>query len=135
IDSFGGTQSSTYDGNNFLTRRTYSGQSQELRIDFDNNKEGWTETLTRYSNLAGTNLVGSSLYAYDGAGTITNIQSYDSGSTLLNEFDYALDPVGRVTSVIETQQGTPTTTGYSYDAGGQLTGDGTNSYDYDDNGN
>src|SRR5262249_17781748 len=46
VDSQGGTTVSTYDSNNFLTRRTYQGQSQVMRVDFDNNAEGWTTTLS-----------------------------------------------------------------------------------------
>ena len=76
-DSLGGTVSSTYNGDNDLTPRTYTGQGLNLRFDFTNNKEGWNTTLTRYSDLANTSLVATSKYQFDGAGNVTSVLSTD----------------------------------------------------------
>ena len=57
IDSFGGTQTSFYDLDNRLVTREYSGESQNLRIDFTYGADGQIATETRYSDLSGTSLV------------------------------------------------------------------------------
>ncbi len=135
IDSLGGTLSSTYDSDNYLTRRTYTGLGPSERFDFINNKEGWNTTLTSYSDLAGATLVATSKYGYDGAGNVTSVLSSDHTGATIDQFTYALDGNGNVTSETDTQAGTTTTTSYGYDSAGQLTSAGTGTYGYDAAGN
>jgi RHS repeat-associated protein len=135
IDSLGGTTSSTYDSDNYLTRRTYQGQTQTFRFDFTNNKEGWNTTLTRYNDLGGTSLVAKSVYGYDSVGQMTSVLSTDKNGATINQFVYSLDNADRLTSETDTQNGATTTTSYNYDSAGQLTLAGGSSYTYDNNGN
>jgi RHS repeat-associated protein len=135
LDSKGGTTVSTYDSDNFLTRRTYQGQSLTFRFDFSNNQEGWNTTLTRYTDLNGTTLVAKSVYGYDSVGQVTSVLSTDPTGATINKFVYSLDSADRLTSETDTQNGATTTTSYTYDNDGQLTGAGTLTYGYDANGN
>src|SRR6202158_5325471 len=135
VDSLGGTTVSTYDTDNYLTRRTYQGQSLTLRMDFANNKEGWNTTLTRYSDLAGTTLVATTINGYDNIGQVTSVQSKDASNATINKFIYALDTADRLTSETDTQNGSTTTTTYGYDSAGQVTAAGSASYGFDNNGN
>ena len=127
-DSLGGTESSTYDGDGYLTTRSYVGQGQTLLVKYTNNEEGWNTTLARYSNLAGTTLVATSKYQYDGAGNVTNVVDTGPSGGAIDQFAYALDSNGNLTSETDTQGGTATTTDYSYDSAGQLTSAGTSTY-------
>ena len=70
IDSLGNTETSTYDNANYLTTRTFAGQGSELRVKFTNNKEGWNTTQIRYSDVAGTTPIGTSVYSFDNAARI-----------------------------------------------------------------
>ncbi len=130
IDSLGGTLASTYDSDNYLTRRTYTGLGPSERFDFTNNKEGWNTTLTSYSDLAGATLVATSKYGYDGAGNVTSVLSSDHTGATIDQFTYALDGNGNLTSETDTQAGTTTTTSYGYDSAGQITSAGTGTYGY-----
>ena len=105
--------------------------STVLRLDFTYTAAGQIATIKRYSDQAGTDLVATTVYTYDLQGNVTGIQSKDAAGATIDEFDYVYDLAGDLTS--ETDNGT--TTNYSYDDQGQLTGDGTNSYGYDANGN
>jgi hypothetical protein len=70
-DSFGGTQTSVYDIEDRLVTREYTGQSQELRVDFTYNAQGLVATEMRYDMLsgpvylAGTDLVAVTDTGYD----------------------------------------------------------------------
>jgi RHS repeat-associated protein len=87
--------------------------------------------LTRYSDLAGHNTVGSSGYSFDQADRVTNIQNKGPTGTVLANYTYAWDAASRLTQ--KTENGTATT--YAYDAGSELTGAGGTAYSYDANGN
>ncbi len=80
-------------------------------------------------------LVATSDFDYNGAGVVTHILSKNASNATIDEFTYSLDSNGNLTSVIETQNGSTTTTAYTYDNAGQLTGDGAISHTYDNNGN
>lgn len=66
-DSFGGVETSVYDPANRLTSKQYHDGTQHLRADFVWTSRNQLDTLTRYSDLAGTTQVGLSSYAYDDA--------------------------------------------------------------------
>ena len=88
--------------------------------------------MTSYSDLAGTNLVATTDYGYDGAGDVTNIQSYNAGSTPLTSDQYQYNSVGQLTQSNNSETGGTTT--YSYDAAGHCCRAAA-SYNYDANGN
>src|SRR5439155_5158482 len=88
-------------------------------------------TETRYSDLTGTNKIGSTTYSYDGVGRTTNLQHRNATGSLLANFTYTYDLASRVST--KTDNGSTTT--YSYDTTNQLTSDTANNYTYDLNGN
>jgi RHS repeat-associated protein len=131
-DSFGGVTTSVYDAADRLTSRQFGGTGQTpLRIDLGYTVRDQIASETRYSDLAGTQLVGSSSYSYDGAERLTHLQHLNGSSSNLANYTYTYDLASRVTS--ETLNGT--TTSYSYDSTNQLTNDSTTTYSYDGTGN
>jgi RHS repeat-associated protein len=131
-DSLGDTVASQYDADGNLTQRSYSGPNGaqllvSLSYDGDNNLTG----LNRYSDVAGTHLVGSASYAYDAQGNVTNIVHQNSSGSTLASFSYGYDAAGELKTKVENGS----TTSYTYDAKGQLTAAGSTSYSYDTNGN
>ena len=130
-DSFGDVETSTYDGNHQLESRTFVGQGQEMRLDFTYTSQGQVATITRFSDLAGTQEVAESFYSYDPLGNVTEIENVSASGAVIDDFQYSYDEAGELVS--ETDNGVPTT--YAYDVTGQLVGAGNNSYSYDPNGN
>jgi RHS repeat-associated protein len=131
-DSFGGTLTSVYDPLNRLSTREFGGTSQTpLRIDVTYTAQDQIATETRYSDLAGSNKIGSTTYTYDALGEITNLQHRNGSGTLLANYTYTYDLGSRLTS--ETLNGT--TTSYGYDTANELTSAGSNNYSFDLNGN
>jgi RHS repeat-associated protein len=89
-------------------------------------------TLKRYSDLAGTTLIGTTGFTYDSIGQVTNLQHKDGSGTNISNFAYAYDAGRRITS--ETlNSGSPTT--FAYDTTNQVTGDGTSTFTFDGTGN
>jgi YD repeat-containing protein len=139
-DSLGGTLTSAYDAANRLTTREFGGASQTpLRFDlaYDNRNE--VTTLAYYSDLAGTNVVGTTAYGYDDAGRVTAITLKNSSAATLSYYDYQYDGADRVTqeswsstTATHTFSGTHT---YAYDAASQLTAADGTVYSYDGTGN
>src|SRR5262249_33027020 len=59
-DSLGGLVESQYDGDNQLLRRQFSGSGlPSLRVDLAWDADGRLSTVTRYSDLAGTQRIGT----------------------------------------------------------------------------
>ncbi len=103
-----------------------------LREDFTYTLPDQVATQTRYSDLAGQNMIGSSTFAYDCVGRLTNSQHLDGGGNNIANYVNAFDLSSRITS--ETLNA-GTSTNYNYDVTNQLTDDSTVSYSYDLNGN
>jgi YD repeat-containing protein len=96
-DSSGGYTTSIYDAVDRLTTREFGGPSQTpLRIDFTYTNRNQIATETRYSDLAGTQKVGSSAFTYDAAMRLTNIQQLSSTNALLSNFTYTYDLANRL---------------------------------------
>jgi RHS repeat-associated protein len=130
-DSLGDTITSQYDADDNLTSRGYSGpNSAQLLLTFEYDGDGNLMSVNRYSDLAGTQLVGASIYAYNPQGLVSSIQ-HSAGGTMLATFAYNYDAAGELTSGVDNG----TTTAYAYDAAGQLTSAGPTNYAYDANGN
>ena len=63
-----------YDADNELTSEQFGGSGQTpLRIDLTYDGDGEILTETRYSNLSGTQIVGTSTYTYNDDGEVTSI--------------------------------------------------------------
>jgi RHS repeat-associated protein len=131
-DSQGGVLTSVYDNASRLQTREFGGAGQTpLRMDLNYDNADRLTGLTRYSNLAGTALVGTSSYGYDAASRMTSIVSKNASLATVSSYNYSYDNADRVT----VQSGTGATGTYSYDAASQVTSDGTKTYGYDNNGN
>ena len=92
--------------------------------------DGQYATVTRYADLAGTELVATATYSFDDAYQLVGL-SYTKGTTTLASYNYSFDNAGNMTSMT-TVDGT---VNYTSDATGQLTGAGSDTYAYDSNGN
>jgi RHS repeat-associated protein len=128
-DSAGATTSFVFDGGR-VVRKTYQDGTNELRVDFAYDDNGNLQTETRFSDLAGTQLVGTTEYSYDG-NRLMEIVYKDSTGAVIGDFSYTYDDAERLAS--ETDNGT--TTNYGYDATSQLTQDGSTAHTYDAAGN
>jgi RHS repeat-associated protein len=102
-----------------------------LRIDLDYNLRHEVTTITRFSDLAGTTVVGTSIYTIDDAHRLTRIDHKNGSGTALASYVYDYDDANRLTQ--ETINATPRT--FSYDRTDQLTNDGGTAYTFDANGN
>jgi RHS repeat-associated protein len=131
-DSLGGTLTLVYDAADRLSSRQFGGTGQTpLRFDLTYTPRDQVATLTRYSDLGGTQKVGESDSTYDAAGRLSNLQHKNGSGGLLANYTYTYDLGSRV--LTETLNGGTTT--YGYDATNELTSDGTATYTYDLNGN
>jgi RHS repeat-associated protein len=129
-DSQGGVTTLSYNGNGQVTAETYQDATTQLRVDLTYDLAGNVVEETRYNDLAGTQLAGTTQYRYDGD-ELTSIVQKDAGGDLLGSFSYAYDPAGRLSSQIVDG----VLTNYAYDATGQLIQAGSQTYTYDADGN
>jgi RHS repeat-associated protein len=131
-DSEGGVTTSVYDADNRLTSRQFSDPDQApLREDFTYTARDQMASATRYSDVAGTTKVGSTLYTYDASMRVVNLKHRDASDTNRANYTYTYDVADRLTS--ETRNGTLRS--YAYNATDELTGDGSGTFDYDLAGN
>jgi RHS repeat-associated protein len=125
-----------YDNSNRLTSRQFGGSGQTpLRIDLGYSTRNELTSLTRYSDLAGAHVVGTTAYGYDSSSRVTSIVNQNASNATLSYYNYAYDSSNRVTSHTWQSGSTPGAQTYSYDASTQLLGDGTATFSYDPNGN
>ena len=137
----------------------------EKRVDFTYDAASQWDAITRYADLAATDLVATGSYGYDLAGRLTSL-TYTKGETALVDYDWSFDAGNRMTQYVNSIDGTAdytsdntaqltgadydyqTDESYTYDANGnrtisgyvtgddnQLLADGTYRYLYDDEGN
>ncbi len=128
-----GTEAYTYDPLNRVKSITQSGNGvTDKRVNISYNAIGQMTSLSRYTDLLGTQLVASSTYAYDPAERLLQL-THSKGATTLADYTWGYDNANRITS-FTSPDGTST---YTYDLSNQLTGaSNTNeSYIYDANGN
>jgi hypothetical protein len=111
----------------------------EKRVDLAYDAAGQWQSITRYSDLAGVELVATSSYVFDQASRLTSL-THAQGATTLADYDWAYDAANRITSFTNGLYSTESAT-YSYDDTNQLIGadrSGTSndeSFAYDANGN
>jgi YD repeat-containing protein len=126
-DSFSGTQTAVYDKADRLTSLTYTGQSQTLKETLTYFAGGQVHVKTMKS---GTTTVATTTQTVATNGNLTSILYTGSGT--IGGFSYGYDSAGRLSS---TTANGGATTSYAYDAVGQLTTAGAQSYTFDANGN
>ena len=68
-----------------LTTKTYQDANTQLRLDFGYDTAGNLTSVLRYSEVAGTTLVGSSQYTYSG-NQVTSIVHKDASGTVIVDF-------------------------------------------------
>jgi len=135
-----GTTAYTYDALNRVAQITQSGTgTQNKRVNLSYNSLGQIASLSRYSDLNGTQLVTQSTYTYDSLNrlkSLTHAQPSASTPTAFYQFDY--DEADRIRQIIDVDG----TSGYTFDATDQLVGANHTSaikpdegYIYDANGN
>jgi RHS repeat-associated protein len=138
-DSLGGVLNSVYDNADRLTSRQLTAGSQQVRVDAGYDNRNDLTGLTRYSDVGGTTLVGTTSYSYDNAMRVTAITNKNAAGTTLSYYDTTYDNANRATSdTWSSTVGTTTYSGtrnYSYDRSSQLLSDGVKTYTYDFNGN
>lgn len=131
-----------YDGLGDMLSVSQHGQTSgnavaEKRVDLTYDEAGQFSTITRYADLAGTDLVATGTYGYDLAGQLTSLV-YTKGLTTLVGYTWTYDTAGNLTQMANTLDGTAD---YTNDATGQLTatdysgGQTDEAYSYDANGN
>jgi RHS repeat-associated protein len=132
-DSFGGITTRTYDALNRMTTIQFGGVGQTpLREDMTYTPRDQVATQSRYSDLAGSNLIGSSALTYDAVARLTNLQHENGSGANIANYTNTYDLASRITAEV-LNGGTPTS--YSYDTTNQLTNDSVVTYSYDLNGN
>ena len=131
-DSFGGLTTRLYDALNRVSTMSYSGQSTALREDYSYTVRDQVAGQTRFSNLAGTTIIGYSTFTFDSVGRTTNLQHMDGSFGNIANYTNTYDLGSRITREV-LNGGAPTT--YQYDKTNQLTNDSLVSYSFDLNGN
>ena len=135
-DSLGGVTTYLYDADNELVSEQFGGTGQTpLRIDLTYDADGEILTETRYSDLAGTQVVVTTSYTYNGDGEVTSIVDEDGSGNPVADFTYTYDP----DSLVTTEDGLGVTTTYTYDADNEVLSETSSlttiSYSYDADGN
>ena len=131
-----GIEDFTYDELDRVTRITQSGNGvAQKRVDFGYDAASQMTSAIRYGDLAGTQLVAGSDYAYDLAGRLTNL-THGSETDVLADYSWVYDAANRITQ-FSSPDGV---SDYDYDDRNQLTNtdhsyQGDEDYSYDDNGN
>jgi RHS repeat-associated protein len=131
-DSFGGEQDYSWDANGDVTSTTFTDGATSLREDYTYNAAGQVASSQRASDLAGANVIGTSSYAYDLAERLTSITHKDGQGNTLDAYQYTYDLADQVTQEASLLGGTRN---FGYNADGQLSSDGTGTYNWDLNGN
>lgn len=107
------------------------------RFDFDFNRASQLTQLARYADLAGTQTIETSDYAFDGQARLQSISHINSTGTDIAGYQFEYDIASRITQVDSLVDGP---SNYGYDNDNQLTsashtGQANESYTYDENGN
>lgn len=137
----GATTSYLYDALNRMERISQTGNGglavADKRVDLAYNEIGQFSSITRYSDLAGSQLVVDTSYQYDSLNRLERL-AHDNSTSTVAFYDYVYDGDSRITSITDVDG----ITNYSYDDRDQLTGadhaDAANpdeTYEYNANGN
>jgi RHS repeat-associated protein len=139
-DSLGGVLTTVYDSAGRQTSQQFGGTGQTpARVDLGYDSQNRLSTVTRYTDLAGSQLVGTTAYGYDNASNLQSITNKSGTAVTLSYYNYTYDSANRVST--ESHSSTVGTTVYSgtntytYDSTNQLLSTGSETFTYDANGN
>jgi RHS repeat-associated protein len=139
-DSLGGVLTTVYDNAGRQTSLQFGGTGQTpARFDFAYDNQDRLSTLTRYTDLAGTQLVGTTAYAYDNSSNLQSITNKSGTAVTLSYYNYTYNSDNLVateshSSTVGTIVYSGTNT-YTYDSTNQLLTTGSETLTYDGNGN
>lgn len=128
---------SSFDARNMLESMQWSGGGIDAaRVDFTRNGRGQVTGVERFSDLAGADLVSSTVSTFDVLGRIESIQHLSETSSLVASYAFAFDAASQMTRQVINGD----VSDYAFDATGQLTDvDNTarpdEAFVYDANGN
>jgi RHS repeat-associated protein len=131
-DSLGGTETNVFDDASRVTSRQFTNGTTQVRLDYQYNADSQVTLEKRFSDTAGTNLIGQTSLGYDDGGRVTDINHKTAAGVTIDDFGYQYDQADRVTQ--ETSTLGPTRN-YGYDKAGEVVSDGTNNWTYDLTGN
>ena len=106
-DSQGGLTTMTYDGGRVMTK-TYQDANTQLRVNYTYDDNGNVLTESQYSDLAGTNLVGTTQYTYDG-NRMTGLVQTDASGNVLASYSYSYNTAGQLSLERRKTASRPTT--------------------------
>ena len=130
-DSQGGAWTSTFDDAHRLVSRTLEAGSLAARVELDYDARDERTELRRYSDAAGTTLVGSTTYTQDPGRRLAELLNKDGSGAALVDYDNTYDDGNRITQ--ESRNSAPQT--FDYDENSQVTSGYGNNYEYDYTGN
>ena len=111
----------------------------DKRVDFGYNSAGQFESIQRYADTDGLELVAESSYSYDEVGRLNGLTHLKGGTTFA-DYGFVWDDANRLQEFTNSQHSGESAT-YDYDDAGQLVnadrsgGSNDENYVYDDNGN
>jgi RHS repeat-associated protein len=91
----------------------------QKRVDFGYNRDGQFQSIKRYADLSGTQLVAQSAYSYDAMGRLNGL-IHSKGATTFANYGWTYDAASRVSSVANSLHTAENAT-YSYDDASELT--------------
>jgi RHS repeat-associated protein len=131
-DSLGGTETNVFDDAGRVSSIQFTSGTTQLREDWQYNADSEVTLEKRFSDTAGTNLIGQTSMGYDDGGRVTDINHKTAAGVTIDDFGYQYDQADRVTQ--ETSTLGPTRN-YGYDKAGEVISDGSNNWTYDLTGN
>ncbi|AFY71927.1 RHS repeat-associated core domain protein (plasmid) [Thalassoporum mexicanum PCC 7367] len=139
-DSINGVQAGvtnySYDAANRLLNIRQSGNGVEnKRVEYTYDAVGQAESIKRYSDIIGSQLVAETAHTYDELNRLENISH--SGAAMALTYDFTYDDNGRLTRIDNSIDGS---SDFNYDDDDQLTAadysfQADENYSYDQNGN
>ncbi len=136
-DNAGVVVQAEFDSRNLIESLAWSGGGVDAaRVDFSHDSRGLLTGISRFSDLAGTTLIGTTSQSFGVLGRIEAIQHRNGFSSLIADYQFGFDAASQMIGQIINGQASD----YSFDDRGQLTGADNmarpdEAYTYDANGN
>lgn len=116
-DSQGIETQYTYDIRGLVTSRSWTGPGiDSVRVDYGYNALRQQTTISRFGDLAATQLISRTQRSYNDDGELTQITERSATDVIFASYDYSFTPNGQVATTTENGQ----LTQYTYDSVGQL---------------